>query len=956
VNEGASGGIATADLEVTDADNTPAELTYTVTVVPGNGQLELTTGPGTAITSFTQADIDAGRLIYVHDDSETTSDSFTFTVSDGAGGSLGATVFNIVVNPMPDTPAANDNAYSVNEDTTLTVDWWDTSWTKRQQLTFTNGAQNENLTDFPVLVKLNAGNIDYAQTQNNGEDLRFFDANGTSLVYEIEEWNEAGDSFVWVKVPQIDGLSDADFIWMYYGNAGASPGQTPTGVWSNSYAGVWHLDEEQGGTGNAGVYTDSTANVNHGIDNVSATGQDGQVSTGQQFDGVDDMVSVSDPGGSWEFADGGLDAGTSDFTISAWIKLDPSISEGFPTIVYKGGGSDTNDGYWFNWGKSGDTLDLRISDGTNRSILQSNAGLGLADNTWHHVSVVLERQAGNDIASFYVDGSPAGTDSLALIAGNTITGTEDLEIGGKSVGNLRPWLGGIDEVRVSSGLRSADWIAAQHLSMTDAFVTFGGETSAPATSGVIANDTDPEGDPLNAILVSGPSNAASFTFNADGTFTYTPTSDFNGTDTFTYKVNDGTSDSNVATATITVNPQNDDPVVNANTGITLAEGATGGIATAALEVTDVDNVAADLAYTVTVVPGNGQLELTTGPGTAITSFTQADIDAGRLVYVHNDSNTTSDSFTFTVSDGAGGSLGATVFSITVTAVDDDPPVVAANTGSTVLEAGTDPIPVTELEYTDTEQGPASVAYTVTTIPGNGQLELTTGPGTAITSFTQADIDAGLLVYVHNGGETTSDSFTFTVDDGQGNSVAGQVFNLTVTPQNDPPLLGTNAGITVNEGATGGIATVALEVTDVDNVPADLAYTVTVVPGNGQLELTTGPGTAITSFTQADIDANRLVYVHNGGETTTDSFTFTVVDGAGGTIGATVFNITVTPQNDDPVVNANTGITLAEGATGGIATAVLEVTDVDNVAADLAYTVTVVPGNGQLELTTGPGHQ
>ena len=52
--------------------------------------------------------------------------------------------------------------------------------------------------------------------------------------------------------------------------------------------------------------------------------------------------------------------------------------------------------------------------------------------------------------------------------------------------------------------------------------------------------------------------------------------------------------------------------------------------------------------------------------------------------------------------------------------------------------------------------------------------------------------------------------------------------------------------------------------------------------------------AITSFTQADINAGRLVFVHNGAVSTSDSFTFTVSDGAGGTIGATTFNITVTP--------------------------------------------------------------
>ena len=62
----------------------------------------------------------------------------------------------------------------------------------------------------------------------------------------------------------------------------------------------------------------------------------------------------------------------------------------------------------------------------------------------------------------------------------------------------------------------------------------------------------------------------------------------------------------------------------------------------------------------------------------------------------------------------------------------------------------------------------------------------------------------------------------------------------------------------------------------------------------RLELTTAPGVAITSFTQADINAGRLVYVNNGANSTSDSFTFTVSDGAGGTIGATTFNITVTP--------------------------------------------------------------
>ncbi|WP_165614609.1 cadherin-like domain-containing protein, partial [Mycolicibacterium flavescens] len=67
-----------------------------------------------------------------------------------------------------------------------------------------------------------------------------------------------------------------------------------------------------------------------------------------------------------------------------------------------------------------------------------------------------------------------------------------------------------------------------------------------------------EGDPLEAILVSGPANGT-LTLNDDGSFTYTPDENFNGTDTFTYKVNDGTEDSDTATVTITVNAVNDAP-------------------------------------------------------------------------------------------------------------------------------------------------------------------------------------------------------------------------------------------------------------------------------------------------------------------------------------------------------------------------------------------------------------
>ena len=75
-----------------------------MTTAPVNGRLELTIAPGVAITSFTQADIDAGRLVFVHSGAVSTSDSFLFTVSDGVGGMIGATTFTFTVTPFVPPP------------------------------------------------------------------------------------------------------------------------------------------------------------------------------------------------------------------------------------------------------------------------------------------------------------------------------------------------------------------------------------------------------------------------------------------------------------------------------------------------------------------------------------------------------------------------------------------------------------------------------------------------------------------------------------------------------------------------------------------------------------------------------------------------------------------------------------------------------------------------------------
>ena len=157
--------------------------------------------------------------------------------------------------------------------------------------------------------------------------------------------------------------------------------------------------------------------------------------------------------------------------------------------------------------------------------------------------------------------------------------------------------------------------------------------------GVLANDNDidtPQAN-LTAILVTGPSHAASFTLNPDGSFSYAPATNFNGADSFTYKANDGASDSNLAMVTIAVNPVNDAPVAD-NDNYTVAEDSVLGIAAPGVLANDSD---LDVGQTLTV-------ELVTGP-THATSFS---LNAnGSFNYTAEANFNGVDTFTYRVFDG-----------------------------------------------------------------------------------------------------------------------------------------------------------------------------------------------------------------------------------------------------------------------------------------------------------------
>src|SRR3989344_2786378 len=339
----------------------------------------------------------------------------------------------------------------------------------RKKITFDNttvnlGVTSENQTNFPVLIKLESGtDIDYSKTQDNGEDIRFLDADdSTVLSYEIEEWNESGTSYVWVKVPQIDINSSTDFIYLYYGSTSATDGQTATSVWDSNYQLVQHLKETSGTT-----TSDSTSNSNNGT-KVSATepnpATSGQVDGAQDFDGNNDYLEKTNA--SFAQTPG---------AVSLWFKADTINTEGVDTYQ-KMTLMQYGDIYWgFQISSSTNKIQYHYYDGAIRDWYSNST---ISTGQWYKLDVV-STVSGSEM---FLNGASQGASSLTLF--NNICGsTCNLDIGGKIAGypSGDSFDGLIDEIRISN-TRSAAWIAASYKSEADTFNTFASEEQVYSTT------------------------------------------------------------------------------------------------------------------------------------------------------------------------------------------------------------------------------------------------------------------------------------------------------------------------------------------------------------------------------------------------------------------------------------------------------------------------------------------
>ncbi len=391
----------------------------------------------------------------------------------------------------------------------------------------------------------------------------------------------------------------------------------------------------------------------------------------------------------------------------------------------------------------------------------------------------------------------------------------------------------------------------------------------PTTFDPRANDSDPEGGTFTITSNTQPSPSAGSVTCSATSCTFTPVADYNGPASFNYTITDDLGATATATVNITVNAVNDPPVANTD-AINTSEDTQGAVNVLTND-TDVDGPSA-LSVTGNTNGANG---------TAVCS------PIGNCTYTPNPDFNGADSFTYTVSDSSAASVGTV--NVTVNAT-NDPPVANPDAINTTEDT---PNSVNVLTNDTDVDGPSALTVTGNTNGTKGNVVCTA---------------AGGCTYTPNPDENGADSFTYTVSDGVASTVG--TVNVNISSVNDPPVANTD-GLGTTEDTPNSVNVLAND-TDVDG-PSALTVT-----GN-----TNGTkGTAVCTA------AGSCTYTPNPDQTGTDSFTYTVSDGLGSSVGTVNVNITAT--NDPPLANPDT-INTAEDSPGSV-NVLTNDTDVDGPSA------------------------
>ncbi len=374
-----------------------------------------------------------------------------------------------------------------------------TGTAKVQQLKFAGYTGNETLADFQVLVKLFEGQYGFSYDDypvKDGSDIWFADSDGNVIPHEIDTWNPSGDSFIWVRVPEVKGPST--YILMHWGaerTSAAEIAASRANVWKNNgdgkggYVGVWHMGKATG----AENEPDASGN---GLDATPYT------ETGS----IQQMLATSDSSLGFPTAtrcnasaakNNGLKipdysqkiSDESCFTVSGWFRAS-STENGHYKRFFSARGVAGNVNDLIGWearqngdGRTGNdniykTLAVSSCDGSTTAAASIDKGTHDLGVTYFNNAVYITVTFDGTTAYLYENGTLYGTDTiLAAKTRQTLMTAEQKAVAendfgfmlgyciGYGSGNLRGWIGHYDEVRMYDGAESAARIKANYDTM-----------------------------------------------------------------------------------------------------------------------------------------------------------------------------------------------------------------------------------------------------------------------------------------------------------------------------------------------------------------------------------------------------------------------------------------------------------------------------------------------------------
>ncbi|WP_203546954.1 cadherin-like domain-containing protein, partial [Roseiconus lacunae] len=521
------------------------------------------------------------------------------------------------------------------------------------------------------------------------------------------------------------------------------------------------------------------------------------------------------------------------------------------------------------------------------------------------------------------------------------------------------------------------------------FASNEGEVLNEAAPGLLQNASDPEGTPVRVSAIASQSAFGATLFgNADGSFTYDSSTSVllkqlkpgqTSVDTFEFVVEDADGGQTVSSASVTVSGKNTAPALSNNGGGTVSEGANSAITPQQLRFTDPDDAPNELTFTVLVAPSHGALKFSDDLATTIHSFTQQDIDVGRVLYVHNGDESGADSFQFQLADGNEDGVTPTTgtFSFTVTAVDDAP----SNSGSlpasaTFNEDESGALDLSSVSFSDADGGSSTIVLDA----DEGKFQATDGGGVTVSGAdtnqirltgSSSDLNTFLanpnaITYTPpiNATGASADTVTMTSQSDDESRVLGS-FDVNITDVADPP---SNSGtlpsdITVTEDAASNVDLSGVTLADPDGDSLTLTLTASggvLAASSGGGVTTGGSGTGTLTLSGSPSDLNTFLdtptniqYTGPSNVSGDDAETIAVsVNDGGAPVGLGTINVDITNVADPP---SNSGslpsdITVTEDAASNVDLSGVTLTDPDGDS----LTLTLTASGGVLAASSGGG--